>query len=552
MKKAQKALKEYEIKIKSNALCGNAKLIAKAAIENKTADNLLVRLNPEKNGMGKYEAFASETRKSDSALFQDATCRLGQLELENDTMTDGTEIDSILSAKYEIQLETVNESNEFTGKLSLLSPVSSIEPTEEKAEKEPEPEIEAPDLQKIIEEKIASGIVTRDDLNDRIRCMKENLFDDDLICKIVSSYKSYTIKQPQRPSTEWKDPWLSSWKAKRKNTYLQKACRNAVARNALILEGPKSVGKNVFTETVAWIMGMPLFLITFAPNMSPSAIYGEKSTDNSAAAKLRSFNMEDVNQGKILLNLKTRMIISARNNGADSAKAETMVMSAFSETDRKNMRLAGEYDKASHEAASVSIVIDHSELYDWLVDGGIMCFNEMNLAEPAFFASFTNQLTDGTGFIDIPGRGEVRINPYCVLFGTQNADYAGCQQQNEATVSRFGCIRFKQPDNVKTLLKAATQSKLRKDGYANLKLDDEYYVQAERFYKNVFGAATKGNAEITDSCLNIRGFVRALSVVAEAGGYDSLADELETQVINTCDAEEAAALSQILRQCVTL
>lgn len=545
-----KVLETYNINIKSNAMCGAAKLKAKSALEDHSS--VYVRIKPEVTVMGRYEAYAAEEKTKDALLFGDSANKLGQL-MENSLKGENGEIEvsAALDSKYNIVLEKVTEDGTFIGKFQILSPVSSSAPTEKtegKKEKEPSEIPVRPDLQDVIEKKIAEGIVTREEANDRLRCMKENLFDNDLITKIFSSYRKYSIKQPQRPSTEYKDPWIDLWKAKRKNTYLARACRNAAARNAMILEGPKSVGKNVFTETVAWLMGMPLFLITFAPNMSPSAIYGEKSTDNSAAARLRSFDMNKVNQGKILLNIKTRMMMNRFVNRLDEAAA----MSVFSDEDKKLMQMAGDYDRATHEAASVNIIIDHSELYDWLVDGGLMCFNEMNLAEPAFFASFTNQLTDGTGFIAIPGRGEVSINKDCVLFGTQNADYAGCQQQNEATVSRFGCIRFKQPDNVKALLKAATQSKIRKDGYGNLKLDEQYYDQATKFYKSVFGAATKGDAEITDSCLNIRGFVRALSVVAEAGGYDSLADELETQVINTCEIDEASALSQILRQCVTL
>lgn len=71
---------------------------------------------------------------------------------------------------------------------------------------------------------------------------------------------------------------------------LSKGLRAAVSRNAVICEGEKSTGKNVYLETISWLMGMPMYLITFSRQMSPSSIYGEKTTDNSAAKALSEFD----------------------------------------------------------------------------------------------------------------------------------------------------------------------------------------------------------------------------------------------------------------------
>ena len=180
----------------------------------------------------------------------------------------------------------------------------------------------------------------------------------------------------------------------------------------------------------------------------------------------------------------------------------------------------------------------------------VLCFNEMNMAEANFFASFTNQLLDGTGFLFIPGRGEVSIHKDCVLFGTQNADYEGVEQQNEATMSRFGCIEFRQPETIKGQLVAAVDSRLKKDGFTGVSLSAKHYKEAEAFYKQCRGAVRK--AQVSNAVLNIRGFVRALVTVAESDGYATLKRQIGIHVINTTPTDERQALYDILENIVTL
>ena len=201
--------------------------------------------------------------------------------------------------------------------------------------------------------------------------------------------------------------------------------------------------------------------------------------------------------------------------------------------------LIAELNRRSAQAQSVNIIIDSSELYDWLTIGGLMVFNEMNMAEPNFFASFVNQLTDGTGFLFIPGRGEVKINENCVLCGTQNADYEGVEQQNGATISRFGCSTFEQPKTIKNQLEAAVQTELKAKGYS-LPLDKKNIDMVEKFYRTCQKAVNKG--DFTNAVLNIRGFVRALTNVTSSNGNALLIEEVEDHVINTCPIDERQPL----------
>ena len=383
------------------------------------------------------------------------------------------------------------------------------------------------DIQEIIREKIKQNIVTENEINERLIVLNEvgAIKDAFLIKRVFSGYKKY--KKPcHKPSTIYKDPYKNSGES-----IVCEGLRSAVGRQAIILEGEKSVGKNVYVETIAWLMNMPLRLITFSRQMSPSSIYGEKTTDNSAAEALHSAEAEELAKAQKRIELG----ISVEGDEEKAARLELL--------------------KA--QSASVNIVIDQSELYDWLEDGGIMVFNEMNMAEANFFASFTNQLLDGTGFLFIPGRGEVTINPDCVLFGTQNAEYEGVEEQNEATMSRFGCIVFAQPKTIRPQLTAATKAALKRDGFeADIETTYAKYIdQAETFYREcqMQHKSIDGDyGSISNAAMNIRGFVRALTATIESNGFASFKRQLMIHVVNTCPLSDRNVLEMSLKKCVTI
>lgn len=382
------------------------------------------------------------------------------------------------------------------------------------------------DIQKIIKEKIKEGIVTREEIDKRLEVLKkvEALKDTFLIKRVFEGYKKYK-KPVHQPSTIYQDPYKNSGES-----IVCEGLRSAAGRQAIILEGEKSVGKNVYVETVAWLLNMPLRLITFSRQMAPSSIYGEKTTDNSAAEALHSEEAEELAKAQKRIELG----VSVPGDEEKAAKLELL--------------------KA--QSASVNIVIDQSELYDWLEDGGIMVFNEMNMAEANFFASFTNQLLDGTGFLFIPGRGEVTINPDCVLFGTQNAEYEGVEEQNEATMSRFGCIVFAQPKTIRPQLTAATKAALKRDGYdADIDKYAKYLDQAETFYREcqMQHESIDGDyGSISNAAMNIRGFVRALTATIESQGFASFKRQLMIHVVNTCPLSDRNVLEMSLKKCVTI
>jgi hypothetical protein len=471
---------------------------------------------------------------------------------------DGNEADTdelrtlIKSGSYEVHLthaDTAGRIPLLTGDLlEIKEDATSVNTASDSAT--------ASKLQAEADRVVKEGFVTKEELDERLAYMRENQIDAFLQTRVLKGYRLYK-KPVHRPSCLYRDPYLADRDKAGGEGIIADGLRQAVSRCACICEGEKSVGKNVYLETLAWLLGMPIYLITFSRQMSPSSIYGEKTTDNTAAEILKHFDSKVLRDAAIirekheasLLQNAANLLLFGILKAVKAPKERYRLADDYTDEEKEVLAREAEFKKLRADASSVHIVIDQSELYDWLCDGGLMVFNEQNMAEANFFASFTNQLLDGTGFLFIPGRGEVPINKDCVLFGTQNADYQGVEEQNDATVSRFGCLYFMQPDSIKAQLESAVAKRLADDGFT-AKPDPGMIKQADAFYRQCRGAVQKNM--VTNMCLNIRGFVAAIAVAMESDGHSSLLRQIEIHVIDICPTDERAALKNILRECVTM
>ena len=304
--------------------------------------------------------------------------------------------------------------------------------------------------------------------------------------------------------------------------FFMNALINCLTRAAFILEGPKSVGKNVFCKTLASFLRMDYYVIQLNENTSDGDVYGEKSTDNSAAGKMT-------------------MEMALAKMAADTALASGKPV------DETTAKLAAEFEYYKAQASSVKIVQALGVWVQWLQKGGIMCLNEMDMADPNFFSMLVNMILDGTGFMTVPGYGRVDVHPDCILIGTQNGEeYAGTNGQNSASISRFDKYILPQPKTVLPQLKSACKG----EGFT---IEDKYLIACNELYKDLAKKASMDGFEgaITDTCLNIRGLVRALKAVAISGYTVKLKDRLVLSVVNACNADERPLIMQSLNEKVT-
>ena len=567
--------KNYSVTLKTNTMCpARAKVIEalQKASEEGREFKAKVIIGRETFGAGWYPV-CIDTLSNESIFAVLDT----MIDTDTEKKLDEDSVVEILGTEYTVSLKETDGKN-ITGELTVTKAKAVVERKSKVSD----------EIQSLVDEKVSAGVITKEEADKKVEIMLKNYVDEPLMKAVISGWKLY--KKPVHGlRCEYVDPYLEDYRKQGKQGLIADELRNAVNRFPVIMEGEKSVGKNVFVETIAWLLNMPLFLITFSRNMSPSSVYGEKSTDNSASEYFKTEIAQKAAQAKQNLSDIENALTGMRRLYVDTAECQiaytdSLYAEAYNELVRecvesndfspllmKNGQIAvarrlgklkenedlykaiseleekrdamkkeiAELELKSAQAQSVNIIIDQSELYDWLESGGLMVFNEMNMAEPNFFASFTNQLTDGTGFLFIPGRGEVAINPDCVLCGTQNADYEGVEQQNEATMSRFGCICFEQPKSIKGQLIVAVETELRAKGHTQT-LDVKNVTLAEKFYKNCQKAVNKG--DFTNAVLNIRGFVRALALVTSSDGNLSLYSAVEQHVINTCPVDERQPL----------
>ncbi len=346
-----------------------------------------------------------------------------------------------------------------------------------------------------IERIISSGIRTQAEIDLMMQSMKQNELSDAEIFAVLAynNQKRVGVKYPK----------AFYFKTKKNEKHMRRMVQFAIEGRAFLLEGGQSVGKNVAAETLCFWLNIPWFLVTMSADMSPDDIYGGKSTDNSA--------------GKMLtLDLATK---------AMSGDKDAQIL----------------YDLYKAQAASVRIVLDESEFCHWLEVKdesdkplpAAFILNELNMADPNLLAGVFNQVLDGTSFISVPGRGRMYVNPASFIIGTQNPGFEGTQTQNQATISRFGVFQFGYPENIIGPLRAGLGD------FAD-KVPGVVYNQVNKLYMETLAAVNSG--EISDACLNIRGYVAAVRTAVKWN--DELADHIMLNVVNGCPVADQAVLAQ--------
>ena len=484
--------KKYEVTIKKTMLYPRAGEMAEALSKLPSGNLLPVPILFQIGNLGKVEFYAESI---------DANNGIGYLDTKANTLTEDDFLDfedkMQHGSTFTIQLKSVS-GNTFLADAILKEPTVKATATSCTVEDA---------IKRVVEE----GIMSQEQADANLAILRAHQVSDTLISKVFARCKTYE-KPAHKAGTIFVDAYRN--RTDPESRIIANTIRCIETGSAVIYEGDRSVGKNVCAETMAQLLNMPYYLITFNKRMSSEDIYGAKTTDNSASQMLT----------------------------ADRAEAYMGVMRG-STSDAENLKKAIEFQLYQAKAASINIVQEASQFVEWLLGGGVMVLNEMNLSDPNFFASIFNQLLDGTKFIYVPGYGRVDVNPDCIIIGTQNkACYAGVSQQNNATMSRFGCLVFDFPDSIRKQLKEAIGSKF--------VVDTEYYQQTDHLYrqfKKIVDSGTIGN-----ECLNIRGFIRAIEAFAIDPTSTKLSAQIMIHVVNTCPEDSRRELAKQVEEFVTL
>lgn len=317
-----------------------------------------------------------------------------------------------------------------------------------------------------------------------------------------------------RPSVEYKDT----------DGEVDKALISALTGSGTLLMGPKSTGKNVLMRTLAWYLNVPYWRMNLDQKSMPEDLYGSKSTDNSAAAKLH-----------------------ARTDLAESYLR-------YKSGDESELSKAAEFEILKAEANSIRIVQQDSSFIRWARKGGVFNADEINLWPTDIVVSGLNSLLDGERTVSIESTGEtINVPEDSYFFGGMNPGYEGTVELNEAFKSRLNILILDYPDSVEKQIRAnfGTETAFGAHKAANINagfkpghLPKSYIKACDSLFADLRKMVESGR--VSDTVMNIRGLVRALRMVDAFPDAITLADALQMSIVNGCEDDEKT----IIRQCI--
>ena len=389
----------------------------------------------------------------------DGTINVGLLQKPEDI---AAVFELVRSGTYSAHLSGIGEGGRITVSVRESETSAMVENNEQKGK----------DIEALI---VANGILTQDELDERIEYLKEIGIDK----KNAFYYLILLCIKPQKNGAIPKPKTLYKVVGKKEGNPIAELLIGIANGENVILEGPKSVGKNVIWETVGWLLNSTVILLQCNGRMTKAEMFGFEATDNSAKNSLNENGLSH------FLGIFSKKVLS--KDGTEFA-----------------LNLA--------KSMSPTLVMENGSILEALERanngcGAILVLDEMNLSEPNTLSGAINDIADGhTPEIFVAGKGVVPVNRKNFILGaTQNGtggDFVGTRKQNDATMSRFSCIKMKTPNSIMPLLR-----QMHLDG-----LEESVYDKFDAIYKEYKTGVESGIYPM--SCLNIRGFKAALKRVS--------------------------------------
>ena len=324
---------------------------------------------------------------------------------------------------------------------------------------------------------INQGWDTKENLVSKVKYMRENKVSETTICKLLESYCDYPdhIKGliPETPKTLYQDSGTGI--VKKSVAYL------AIGRN-LLFEGDRGVGKNVLTETLAWLTNRPLCEFSLNSGHDNSALLGGKTFVEAG---------DDTPEEKLSFS-KALLSIFSKSTGL-------FKKDKVAEEDAKTF--SSVFTKLMTYFTGKKLVFEKSTIIEAFEYGGIIVFDEFNTSLGHVMSVF-NSLLDDRRRITVPGYKTITAHKNFIAIATQNKDYQSTFENNEATIDRFVPIVFPTLDSIEDILFAKVQG-----------VSPDVVKICQNVFEGMKNAVNSG--EINERCLTIRGFIDACLVIKE-------------------------------------
>ena len=243
----------------------------------------------------------------------------------------------------------------------------------------------------------------------------------------------------------------------------------------LLYEGDKGVGKNVLTETVAWLFGRPLY------EFSSNSQHSNNSLMGGETFKSPNPNKEEEKTVVGFLKKSISRFFAKTTDDRELDAISHFVKNAFGKDDKE-------------------LVFQMSSILEAFTKGGIIVLDEFNTSQAHVMPLF-NALLDERRRIEVTGLGKVEAHPNFLAIGTQNKGYQGTFDSNEATVDRFEPLIFPALESITKLLEMKNPDM----GYETIDICNKLYMGIKKGVE----AGTLGQ----DS-LSTRGFISAAKAIS--------------------------------------
>lgn len=333
-------------------------------------------------------------------------------------------------------------------------------------------------VEEIVEKIIAEGINTKAQIEEKLEYLRRCKVTEIAIGNLFSSYIKYpeNVKNriPEKPKVLYVDT---------EGLVNDAICYMNKGKN-LLFEGDKAVGKNVLTETLAWLYNRPLYEFSSNSQHSNNSLLGSQTFESS-----KSDNEEEKkNTAKSFVSL-TKIV---KNIFTKGEKADI---------DEKELTGITKIIYKALNKSDKNLVFDKSAILEAFVNGGIVVLDEFNTSLPHVMPIF-NALLDDRRRMDVTNYGLALGHPNFCAIATQNRDYEGTFDGNEATFDRFEPILFPALNSIADVLRERVPNA----SYETISI-------ANKLYLNIKSSVEI--EEMSSQALSLRGFVSACEVIEE-------------------------------------
>ena len=319
---------------------------------------------------------------------------------------------------------------------------------------------------------IKKGINTEEEIKEKIEYMKKCKVSKQNIGLLFESYVKYSkeveARIPQKPKVLYVDT----------ENLVETSMFYINTKKNLVFEGEKGVGKNVLTETLAWLYNRPLYEFSSNSQHNNNSLLGGQTFAPVEKKKKQKDNRVLAN---LIRKFVSKLVGIENNTEKEELSAIESLIEGLSEKNDKNL------------------VFEMSSILEAFVNGGIIVLDEFNTSLAHVMPIF-NALLDDRRRMEVTGLGQVVGHPNFCAIATQNKDYQGTFEANEATADRFEPIIFPQLTSISEILRERVPN-----------VDYDTMALADKLYTGIKSSVETG--EIGDNALTIRGFISACEVI---------------------------------------